>query len=160
MKKWAGPAVTLCVFMAVGACFATCSGAAAPKSSDSASALLRIGVGPFSTTSALSGVRQLTQNQSVEGLARLLPDGRVEPWLAERWALSDGGRSLLVTLKSGATFHDGSPVDAQSVVALLSEPLRSTMGPLVEDVEGVRATDERSIEIHFKRPSPFLVEAL
>src|SRR5262249_38625229 len=112
MQQWTGPAAAFCAILAAGAGIAGCRSDAAPRTSDGSSAVLRIGVGPLSTTNAGSGVRQLTQNQTVEGLARLLPDGRVEPWLAEKWALADGGRSLVVTLKSGATFHDGSPADA------------------------------------------------
>src|SRR5436305_3714835 len=109
MNGWTGPAAGFCAIVAAGS-LAGCRSDAAPRSADASSAVLRIGVGPLSTTNTGSGVRQLTQNVSVEGLARLLPDGRVEPWLAEKWALADGGRSLIVTLKSGATFHDGSPV--------------------------------------------------
>jgi peptide/nickel transport system substrate-binding protein len=160
MSGWIGPATAFNALIAVVTCAAGCGSAAAPRTADASSAVLRIGVGPVSTTNTASGVRQLTQNVSVEGLARLRPDGRVEPWLAEKWTLADGGRSLVVTLKSGATFHDGSPVDAQSVVALLDAPLRSTMGPLAEDVERVRAVDSHTFEIRFKRPSPFLLEAL
>jgi peptide/nickel transport system substrate-binding protein len=159
MPRGTGPAAAITAFVAV-ATIGGCRSAAAPRIAEGSSAVLRIGVGPLSTTNTGQGVRQLTQNQTVEGLARLLPDGRVEPWLAEKWALADGGRSLVVTLKSGATFHDGSPVDAQSVVALLDAPLRSTMGPLAEDVEHVRVIDAHSFEIRFKRPSPFLLEAL
>jgi ABC-type transport system substrate-binding protein len=139
---------------------AACSGLSGSGGRESAPSALRIGVGAFSTTSAISGLRQVTQLVSVEGLGRLLPDGRVEPWLADRWKLSDGGRSLIVSLKPHAVFHDGLPVNAASVVALLADPLRSTMGPLADDVEQVRAIDALSFEIRFKRPSPFLLEAL
>ena len=160
MRSRPRAAATCSAVITVAAWFSACRGDAAPRTTDSSSAVLRIGVGPFSTTSAISGVRQVTQIVSVEGLARLLQDGRVEPWLADRWTLSQDGRSLVVTLKSGATFHDGSPVDASAVVALIGDPLRNTMGPLADDVENVSAIDAHSFEIRFKRPSPFLLEAL
>lgn len=158
--SWARDGRAFLAIIATGTCFAACSSDEAPRTIESSSAVLRIGVGPVSSTSPTSGLRQLTQIVSVEGLARLLQDGRVEPWLADRWTLTKGGRSLVVTIKSGAKFHDGTTVDAQSVVALLSDPLRTTLGPLTDDVEHVRAIDAQSLEIQFKRPSPFLLEAL
>lgn len=160
MREWVRAARTLSAIIATSGCIAACRSDASPRTTGSSSAVLRMGVGPFSSTNTISGLRQLTQLVTVEGLARLLPDGRVEPWLAERWVLADGGRSLVVTLKSGATFHDGSRVDAASVVGLLSQPLRSTLGPLADDIDRLRAIDSRTFEMQFKRPSPFLIEAL
>src|SRR6478672_12934641 len=160
MRSLPKAALALAAVVVAAAAVSACRGDPEPRATAAPSAVLRIGVGAFSTTSAISGVRQLTQIVTVEGLARLLPNGRVEPWLADRWTLSDDGRSLIVTLKSGATFHDGSPADAPSVVGVLGESLRNTLGPVAEDVESVRAVDSHSLEIQFKRPSPFLIEAL
>jgi len=100
------------------------------------------------------------QNVTVEGLGRLGDDGRVEPLLAESWKLENGGRSLTLSIKSGAKFHDGSAVDAQAVVAALGEQFRASVGPLAERIERVHATGERSVQIEFKRPSPLLLESL
>jgi peptide/nickel transport system substrate-binding protein len=121
---------------------------------------LRIGVGPLSSTSPTSGLRQFIQNVSVEGLGRLSDDGHVEPFLTEGWNLTNGGRSLTLTVKPGAKFHDGSPVDARALVAALGESFRESVGPLAEQIERVHATDERSVQIDFKRPSPLLLESL
>jgi peptide/nickel transport system substrate-binding protein len=160
MRSLPKAALALAAVVVAAAAVSACRGDPEPRATAAPSAVLRVGVGAFSTTSAISGVRQLTQIVTVEGLARLLPNGRVEPWLADRWTLSDDGRSLIVTLKSGATFHDGSPADAPSVVRVLGESLRNTLGPVAEDVASVRAVDSHSLEIQFKRPSPFLIEAL
>jgi peptide/nickel transport system substrate-binding protein len=122
--------------------------------------VLRIGVGQLSATSQLNGLRQLAQIIAVEGLGRLTPEGRVEPWVADNWHLANGGRSLIVTLKSGVKFHDGSPVTAQEVASLIPPMLRSTLGSLAEDVDAIRAVDAKSIEVAFRRPSPFLMESL
>jgi len=99
-------------------------------------------------------------NQSVEGLARLAEDGRLEPWLAEKWTLAADGRSLIVTLRAGVKFHDGSPVNATAVAALLPDALKTTLGGVFDEVERVRAIDDHSVEIGFRRRSPLLLESL
>jgi nickel transport system substrate-binding protein len=41
--------------------------------------------------------------------------GRIVPELASAWEFEDGGATVKFTLREGATFHDGTPVDAQAV---------------------------------------------
>jgi peptide/nickel transport system substrate-binding protein len=49
----------------------------------------------------------------LEPLVRPNPETlRPEPWLAERWAWSDGGGQLTLTLRDGLVWHDGTPVTA------------------------------------------------
>jgi len=127
---------------------------------DASSVVLRVGIPQLSLTNPTAGVRQLSQNLSVESLARLTEDGRVEPQLAEKWTLADGGRSLRVTLKSGVKFHDGTPVTSQTVAAILPDALRATLGPVMDDIDHVTAAENNSIEIGFRRPSPLLLELL
>lgn len=148
-------AVGLVVVLSAG----SCQSRSAPKTHDSSSALLRVGVGQVSSTSPTNGIRQLAQLLTVENLGRLGDDGRVTPWLAANWTLGNGNRTLVIELPAGVKFHDGSAVDAQTVVTLLPEPLRTVLGPLHEDVS-VRATERGTIEMQFRRPSPLLLEAL
>jgi len=68
---------------------------------------LRVGVGQVSAQNPNTGLRQLNSNLSVESLGRLGEDGHVEPQLAEKWALTDDGRTLRVTLKPGSSFTTG-----------------------------------------------------
>jgi peptide/nickel transport system substrate-binding protein len=51
-----------------------------------------------------------------ETLTRLTPDLKIEPWLADSVTAVDP-TTWRVTLRKSATFHDGSPVTAQDVVA-------------------------------------------
>jgi len=127
---------------------------------ETSSTVLRVGVGQLSATSQQNGLRQLAQIIAVEGLGRLTPEGKVEPWIADKWHLANGGRSVVVTLKSGVKFHDGSPVMAQEVASLIPPMLRSTLGSLAEDVDAIRAVDANAIEVAFRRPSPMLMESL
>ena len=42
-------------------------------------------------------------------------DGNLIPALAESWQMAADGKSLLLNLRDGVRFHDGSPLDAQEV---------------------------------------------
>jgi len=130
------------------------------ETAESSSAVLRVGIGQLSATNPLFGIRQLTQIITVEGLGRLEEDGRVFPWVADKWETGADGRSLIVTLKPGVKFHDGSLATSEAVSAFLPAGLRSAMGSVAEDVEHVKPAGPNAIEIGFRHRSPFLLEAL
>jgi peptide/nickel transport system substrate-binding protein len=146
--------------VALGALTLSCGGRESTTSRGRAGTVLRVGVAQFSMTNPNSGIRQLNQLLSVESLGRLGEDGRVEPQIADKWALTDGGRTLRVTLKPGVKFHDGSVMDADSVAGILPDALRGVAGPVLDDVDHIRAVGADKIEIGFRRPSPLLVESL
>src|SRR5881227_2081279 len=50
-----------------------------------------------------------------DGLTRFTPHAQVEPALATRWDVSPDGVIYTFHLRSGVTFHDGSPLTARSV---------------------------------------------
>ena len=51
-----------------------------------------------------------------EGLTRYKNgSAEIEPALAESWTTSEDGLSYIFTLRSGVTFHDGTPLDAKAV---------------------------------------------
>ena len=54
-----------------------------------------------------------------DGLTGFRPDGSLRPGLADRWTVADGGRRHVFHLRSGARFHDGTPVTAALVRASL-----------------------------------------
>jgi peptide/nickel transport system substrate-binding protein len=131
-----------------------------PRQPDSSSAVLRVGVPGLSPTNPTAGLRQLTQILSVEGLTRLGEDGRPQPSLAESWKFAADGRTLAVRLKAGVKFHDGSPLTSDIVATLLPGSMRETFGAIADDVEQITAVDPLTVEIRFRRPSPFIFEAL
>jgi peptide/nickel transport system substrate-binding protein len=154
------PLVVVAPVVALIATAALACGRQEPGKSEVVSAVLRVGVSGLSPTNPIAGLRQLSQILSVEGLARLSEDGRPEPSLAERWNFASDGRTLLVRLKAGVKFHDGSSLSPQVVASVLPVAMRQTFGPVADDVERISVVDTNTVEIRFRRPSPFLLESL
>jgi len=65
-----------------------------------------------------------------EGLVSIENDA-IAPTLAESWTVSDDGLDYIFTLRPNLTFHDGSPVNADAVIANFerwSDPENTTHG--------------------------------
>jgi peptide/nickel transport system substrate-binding protein len=105
-------------------------------------------------------VRQIAQNITTEGLGRVAEDGRLEPQFASQWALSDGGRTLRINLKPGLQFQDGSPANGGAVAHLLPAAFHNLAGSLADDVDAIVAPDATTVDIRYRRSSPFLLELL
>ena len=104
-------AATMAVVIALGSCRKL-----PPLRSDASSGSLRVGTAQLSASNPIAGLRQLSQLLTVEGLVRVGENGRLEPVLAEKWSLANGGRSFLLTLRPNVRFHDGSVLDSNAVV--------------------------------------------
>ena len=89
-------------------------------------------------------------NLVFETLVRVTPEGDVVPGLATDWSYPDP-TTLRLVLRDGVTFHDGSPCDADAVVASLGrilEPAAAAPGRFVlSAVQEVRAVDATTVEI-------------
>src|SRR2546426_8773671 len=109
-------AATMAVVIALGSCRKL-----PPLRSDASSGSLRVGTAQLSASNPIAGLRQLSQLLTVEGLVRVGENGRLEPVLAEKWSLANGGRSFLLTLRPNVRFHDGSVLDSNAVVRVLPE---------------------------------------
>ena len=86
-------------------------------------------------------------------LTALDADGVARPYLAESVEPSEDHTVWTITLRPDVTFHDGTPVTADAVVATLEGHLgslltRPAMGPLEE----VEALDERTVEARMSMP--------
>ena len=95
-----------------------------------------------------------------DALVRYDSELNVSPSLATAWQVADDNSSVTVTLRDGATFHSGGPVDADAVVttylrAMDPETGNNMLGFSV-DIEAVSAVDESTVLIEFKRPLPEL----
>jgi len=108
--------------------------------------------------------------QLFESLTSIDASQALQPALAERWDLRDGGRTVVFTLRDGLTFSDGSPLDAADVrrswLRLLDPAAPSPLASLLYGVTGARAyaegrgsaetvalrADGRTLEVGLDRP--------
>lgn len=106
---------------------------------------------------------QVVNGTVYEALTEVGPDLRIRPALAESWEVSDDGLTYVFTLREGVTFHDGSAMTAEDVVASIervkSEAIGSPLASRVAAVASARAIDERTVEVTLSEPSaPFLTQ--
>ncbi|SEH00556.1 peptide/nickel transport system substrate-binding protein [Nonomuraea solani] len=96
-----------------------------------------------------------------ERLMQTQPDMTVKPWLAEKAEQPDP-KTMVLTLRQDATFHDGSPVTADDVVWSLKRHAGEGMDESdeFEDVESVAKTGEHEVTIAFKKPNALFVQAI
>jgi ABC-type transport system substrate-binding protein len=79
----------------------------------------------FSTSHQAASVVRLVE----EGLAEVDARGRLRPLLAERWEVSQDGRTWTFHLRRGVRFHDGTPFNADAV--------RFTVDRILADVDPI-----------------------
>src|SRR5215471_2149688 len=99
-----------------------------------------------------------------EGLTSIDKDLRVVPGLAQSWQVSPDGKSYTFKLVNGATFHDGSPVDAADVVAslnrVLSKDIASPLASRLSALDKATAQDASTVVLALKEPSAPLLASL
>jgi peptide/nickel transport system substrate-binding protein len=102
-------------------------------------------VGATSATQLLSTV--------YEPLFTLAPDGSLQPALAESYKYNATGNGLTITLKSGLTFQDGSPVNAAAVafnIKRIQTQTNSALKALWQDVASTTVVDDTHIQLNLK----------
>ena len=90
-----------------------------------------------------------------DSLTQLNADMEVEPGLATEWEQVDDN-TWSFTLRDDVTFHDGTPFNAEAVVANLNRVLDPAMASprmfLFEMITDVEAVDEHTVEITTEYP--------
>ncbi|MGL4440964.1 MAG: peptide ABC transporter substrate-binding protein, partial [Bosea sp. (in: a-proteobacteria)] len=107
--------------------------------------------------------------------------GKVMPGVAEKWEIADDGKSFRFTLRANAKWSNGDQVKASDVVfawrraadpatgakyANVLDPVvgfeavrKGTAGAKMEDI-GIRAVDDRTLEVKLSSPTPYFIELL
>jgi oligopeptide transport system substrate-binding protein len=114
-----------------------------------------------------------------EGLVIKNAKGEVIPGVAEKWETSDDGKLFRFTLREGAKWSNGDPVKASDFVFAYRRIMNPETGakyanvlyPILnaekvnkgngkaEDL-GVKAVDDRTLEVRLERPTPYFIELL
>ena len=89
----------------------------------------------------------------------LTEDGEYLPWLAEEVTMSDDARAYTIKLRSGVTFHDGTPLDAAAVqynfdrIVHPDTKSRAAIGDLAS-YQGTEIIDDLTARVTFADPHP------
>ena len=104
---------------------------------------------------------RLLIDATAQGLVRFDAAGQIEPGLAERWIVMDGGASYIFRLRE-AYWASGARVTAPEVVRLLGRRLRARSGnpllPFLTAVDEIVVMTPQVIEVRLKRPRPDLLK--
>ncbi len=87
----------------------------------------------------------------------------VQAGLATKWDLQDGGKTVMLTLREGVKFADGTPLQASDVKWSLDRCRAPKNGPwtdLVASITAVEIVSPTSIKVSLKVPDPSILAAL
>jgi oligopeptide transport system substrate-binding protein len=127
-----------------------------------------------STTSESHILRDL-----LEGLVAYNSKGETIPGAAEKWEVSDDGKLYRFTLRANGKWSNGDPVKASdfvfsyrrivdpatgskyvSVLFPILNAEKITKGQAKVEELGVKAVDDRTLEIRLEKPTPYFIELL
>lgn len=94
-----------------------------------------------------------------EGLVRFSADMKIEPALATSWSSDESGKVWTFKLRSGVKFHDGTPFNADAVVANFARHLDTGRGLAASGrirafLDSVKKVDDNTVEFHLKKVYP------
>jgi peptide/nickel transport system substrate-binding protein len=100
-----------------------------------------------------------------EPLVTVGREGNVQPYLASKMEVTNGGRHYLFTLRPGVTFHDGRPLTSDDVKYTLDKligrnPPSDQLKIDLADLEEVRASKTHTVELVLRRPNYLLPAVL
>jgi peptide/nickel transport system substrate-binding protein len=103
--------------------------------------------------------------QTVASLTSQDPStGEIVPWLAEKFEANTDATSFTFTLRDGATFADGAPIDAASVKtnfeAIKALGAKATLGSTyLSDVSAITVKDPSTVVVDFSKPNAQFLQA-
>ncbi|AUG30312.1 MULTISPECIES: ABC transporter substrate-binding protein [Microbacterium] len=103
--------------------------------------------------------------QTVASLTTQDPQtGDILPWIAQSWKVNDDATSFTFTLRGGATYADGAPIDAASVKtnfeAIQALGAKATLGSsYLAGLKSIEVPDASTVVIDFSAPSAQFLQA-
>nr|WP_298924978.1 ABC transporter substrate-binding protein [uncultured Erythrobacter sp.] len=111
----------------------------------------------------LSPASQHVRAASFEGLVALDPTGQIVPAIAERWIVTDDGRSYIFRLRN-TDWPDGEEITARDIQMLLRDTISrlegTSLGLDLAKVVEVRAMTGRVVEVQLSSPMPEFLRLL
>lgn len=109
---------------------------------------------------ALNVSRQLTDSLTDQDPAT----GKIVPWLAESWEVSDDSTTFTFHLRDGVHFTDGTPFTSQSVKdnfeGIVDLGAKSSLGSTyLAGLTGIDTPDPRTVTVRFAEPDAQFLQA-
>ncbi|MDC6380568.1 ABC transporter substrate-binding protein [Pseudomonas graminis] len=103
--------------------------------------------------------------QYLDSLVSMDADGRIGPWLAKRWQVSDDGLTYTFHLRNDVHFTDGTPFNAAAVKANLDHMANpktqsSTAGGYIRQYRSTDVIDDDTAVVHLASPYAAFLEVL
>lgn len=117
--------------------------------------------------SAISSFQGHIWGHVTDKLVYVDAEGKVSPWLVERWEQNEKATEFTLHLKKGVSFSDGEPLDAKAVVANLdiwyagrkSEGI-NPIGLFPKTYDHAEAVDASTVKVIFKKPTLGFISTL
>ncbi|MFI6816017.1 ABC transporter substrate-binding protein [Nonomuraea sp. NPDC050328] len=164
-RRWRGLAAIAAAALALTGCSAKPGGSAATNSSGPAGTLQ---LGMLAAPSTLAAIDAYWSNEApylqavYDSLLHMKPDGSHAPNLASEWSYNPEQTVLTLKLRSGITFSDGQPFNADAAAKNLLR-FRDGTSPsanLFRSVADVAAVDDKTVEIRLSERNPALLNLL
>lgn len=108
--------------------------------------------------------QMFAQAMVYEPLVKYEADGSIVPWLAESWEASEDGRVYTFKLRSGVTFSNGEPFDAEAVAANIDAILvnreRHAWLELANQIQSADVVDAHTVRLTLSDPYYPLLQEL
>ena len=126
-------------------------------SASAMAAELKIGLGSdadvLDPAQSRTFVGRIVYTAMCDKLVDVSPDLKIVPQLATEWTWSDDGKELTMKLREGVKFHDGTPFNAEAVVATIDRNINlpeSRRKSELSSVEKVEAIGENEVKFKLK----------
>ncbi|PWK11576.1 peptide ABC transporter substrate-binding protein [Tumebacillus permanentifrigoris] len=184
-KKWVGIGLALTMLSSValvgcGSKDETKNGDA-PKAADKQEINLSLGdeIPSLDSSKATDNIAFNMLGQVMEGLTRMDKDGKAIPGVAKEWKVSPDGLTYTFTLRDDSKWSDGTNVSAKDfeyawkrtldpktasqyafMLAWVKGGEEFNQGKGSVDEVGVKAKDDKTLEVVLKNPVPFFAEQM
>ncbi len=130
------------------------------SSTPSSPSTLRIGFGLGLGTGDSNGLNSMVRQLGEETLVAFSADGRPQPWLADRWTVSDDRLTWTIHIRNGVRFHSGRPLTGELLTRIMEQRLPNRMGIAFKNVRSIRPLDEETVQVVVMRPSSLFLDSL
>ena len=93
---------------------------------------------------------QVYAGPSVESLLRMDETGLLVPWLATGWQVGPDLKSIILPLRKGVKFHDGTDFNA-AVVKYCLDAQRASAKPELKQVSSIDVVDDYTVRLNLSR---------